>query len=90
MTDADLPLDSFLAETKEPASRPPTPMVEPPDIPSTSVPNTSTPDRPSLALPPSTSELQTTTYAYSPQSVMSLDNSDLDEPVIEDPFRDQF
>ena len=38
MTDADLPLDSFLAQTEEPASRPPTPIVEPPDTPSPAPP----------------------------------------------------
>ena len=57
LTDADLPLGSFLAETEGPAGRPPTPTVEPLHTPSTSVPNTSAPGRPRLSLPPSTSEL---------------------------------
>ena len=53
------------------------------------MPNTSVPDRPRLSLPPSTSELQTTTQAYPPQSVTPPDNSELDELGTEDPSRDQ-
>ena len=89
LTDADLPLGSFLAETEGPAGRPPTPTVEPLHTPSTSVPNTSAPGRPRLSLPPSTSELPTTTQAYLPQSVMPSDNSELDELETKDPSRDQ-
>lgn len=66
LTDADLPLDSFLAETEGPAGRPPTPIVEPLHTPSTSVPNTSAPGRLRLSLPPSTSELPTTTQPIFP------------------------
>ena len=89
LTDADLPLGSFLAETEGPAGRPPTPTVELLHTPSTSVPNTSAPGRPRLSLPPSTSELPTTTQAYLPQSVMPPDNSELDELETKDPSRDQ-
>lgn len=89
LTDADLPLDSFLAETEGPAGRPPTPIVERPPTPSTSVPNPSAPDSPRLSLPPSTSELQPTTQAYPPQSVTPPDASELDELETEDTSRDQ-